>query len=75
MLDRTSKTRLATWTMSKFREALYDMKEYYHASIGHTKFAAIAGGLRAMDQSFPSWFILLSSLQTPSQPAAPGSRW
>lgn len=43
VVDRATKARLATWTMSKFREALYDMKEYYHASIGHSKFAPIAG--------------------------------
>ncbi len=43
MLDRQTKNRYTVWTLSKFREALYDMKDYYHSSIGHVRATSLAG--------------------------------
>eukprot|EP00730_Choanoeca_flexa_P007329 TRINITY_DN12314_c0_g1_i1.p1 TRINITY_DN12314_c0_g1~~TRINITY_DN12314_c0_g1_i1.p1 ORF type:complete len:1647 (+),score=500.84 TRINITY_DN12314_c0_g1_i1:66-5006(+) len=32
--DRNSNQYMATWSFGKFRETLFDMKEYYHSTIG-----------------------------------------
>jgi hypothetical protein len=41
--DRTSKLFVATWPFSKFKESIYEMKEYYHSTIGLGS-AAVSGG-------------------------------
>eukprot|EP00045_Choanoeca_perplexa_P018382 m.289980 g.289980 ORF g.289980 m.289980 type:complete len:1632 (+) comp17802_c1_seq4:222-5117(+) len=40
--DRNNGQYMATWSFAKFRESLFDMKEYYHSTIGQGP-AAVSG--------------------------------
>lgn len=44
VMDRNTKNKFTTWPFSKFREAVYDMKEYYQSTIGQAPVGMVSGG-------------------------------